>query len=354
MEVSGKRAVMDLYYQDQSVTLYQGNALDVLRELPERSAHCCVTSPPYFGLRNYGIPQSLWPDGWTGCHGLEPTIEMYVAHEVAIFRELRSVLHDEGTLWLNLGDTYACSNYTCHTRPTGPKGQPSFRSDRRPREDDPHKAFVGLKEKDLIGIPWRVALALQADGWYLRCDIIWHKPNAMPESVRDRPTKSHEYIFLLSKSEKYYYDFDAIKEPVTGGAHDRGDGVNPKAKTPGKNSRIHQDRDPAHKEARHQKQNESFSAAVCGLVEIRNKRSVWTVPTFPNPEAHFATFPPDLIKPCILAGCPKGAVTIDPFCGSGTTLKVSKYLNRKSIGIDLKTEYLEMTKNSVIQEVLDL
>jgi DNA modification methylase len=348
---------MQPYYQDKSITLYQGNALDVLRDLPERSAYCCVTSPPYWGLRDYGIPPSVWPDGWTGCHGLEPSVEQYVEHDVMIFRELRRVLHDEGTLWLNLGDTYMGSwgNYS----PTGKGGQrnketerfnreaysdttfrppsslikkPSFRRDRMPREDDPHKMAPGLKPKDLAGIPWRVALALQADGWYLRCDIIWHKPNPMPESVRDRPTKSHEYLFLLSKSDQYYYDFDAIKEPVTGGAHvSIGSGDRYKVK-----------------------QIESFSSACCNLVESRNKRSVWTVPTFPFPDAHFATYPPALIKPCILAGCPAGKTVIDPFSGSGTTAHVAKELGRKAIGIDLKTEYLEMAKSRTIQEVLQL
>jgi len=352
---------MDPYYKDESVTIYHGNALNVLRELPERSAYCCVTSPPYWGLRNYGIPDSTWLDGWVGCHGLEPTIELYVAHEVEIFRELRRVLHNEGTLWLNLGDTYICSNYNRPIRPTGPNGRPSFRSDRRPREDDPHKSAPGLKNKDMAGIPWRVAIALQADGWYLRCDIIWHKPNPMPESVRDRPTKSHEYIFLLAKSEQYHYDFYAIKEPVTGGAHARGDGLNPKAiKTPNGWDTDKGSHGSFHKDGRGTgnrykvKQNESFSAACCDLVETRNKRSVWTVPTFANPEAHFATFPPDLIKPCILAGCPKGKTVIDPFFGSGTTAYVAKELGRKAIGIDLNSDYLEMSKKRIAQEVLPL
>jgi DNA modification methylase len=674
------------YYHDETVTLFHGNALDVLRELPEGSARCCVTSPPYWGLRDYSIPPSVWPDGWTGCHGLEPTIEMYVEHEVVIFREVRRVLTDDATLWVNLGDTYAAAR--------------SYQVPDNKHKDVGNKMGhcvpSGLKQKDLIGIPWRTALALQADGWYLRCDIIWclsggttvyvrtqkgdmpmtlkdmarldpstvqlwngerwtqllgmsksnrqateltlvlrsgerisctpthrfptarglleasqikvgdclfrtrlpepdmpkspehisddaawfaglylaegsmaddtiqisghakeierwkriqrvaaayggsatrtitgnsmnirlygkmlvglvsefvsgkiainkhispvvwrygnkflseyirgyldgdgcweeknqrwrlgfcrnyaleqdlrtacsrlgwmltlnprmaryqngvrpsfrgevridrsghhnersrndvvrierarcrhvygvgvednphlfalssgilthnSKPNPMPESVRDRPTKSHEYIFLLSKSERYHYDFEAIKEPVTGSAHVRGDGINPKAKktpsgwdtgpgnhnqligrykAPGKNSRIHQDRDPAHMEARHQRQNESFSAAVCGLVDSRNKRSVWTVPTFANPNAHFATFPPNLIRPCILAGCPSGGTVIDPFSGSGTTALVAKEFGRKAIGIDMNTEYLDMTIKRTAQEVLPL
>jgi DNA modification methylase len=333
------------YYQDETVTLYNGNALDVLKELPERSAWCCVTSSPYWGLRDYGIQPSNWPDGWVGCHGLEPEIEMYVEHEVMIFRELRRVLHNEGTLWINLGDTYMGSwgGYRANS-PGGqrekhaekfdreyfkikdhPRPPSSFCRNRRrtPREDDPHKSAPGLKAKDMAGVPWRVAFALQADGWYLRCDIIWHKPNPMPESVRDRPTKSHEYLFLLAKSEIYYYDFEAIKEPVTGGRF--------------KN-----------------KQNESFSSSVSELVNFRNKRSVWTIPTLGFPDAHFATFPPDLIKPCILAGCPKGKTVIDPFSGSGTTAHVAKELGRKAIAIDLNPGYLEMNKNRIVQEVLPL
>jgi DNA modification methylase len=346
------------YYQDETVMLYNGNALEVLKELPERSAWCCVTSPPYWGLRDYGIPPSTWPDGWVGCHGLEPEIEMYVEHEVMIFRELRRVLHNEGTLWLNLGDTYMGSwgGYCCntpggqrekhaekfdreyfkikdHPRPPSSFVKNSFRRDRAPREDDPHKSAPGLKAKDMAGIPWRVAFALQADGWYLRCDIIWHKPNPMPESVRDRPTKSHEYLFLLAKSEVYHYDFEAIKEDAKTDSH----------KKPAKRGEFNGKTEAI--EGRN-----SFRA----LQEKRNKRSVWTVPTLGFPDAHFATFPPDLIKPCIIAGCPKGKTVIDPFSGSGTTSHVAKELGRKAIAIDLNPGYLEMNKNRIVQEVLPL
>ncbi len=387
-------------YQDDSTIIYTGNCLEVLKTLPDSSVHCCVTSPPYWGLRDYGIQPSVWdgdpackhewgeqgkkhrggPQGanefsinrdtsardatgdlktgsfclkcgaWLGCHGLEPTIELYVAHAVEIFREVRRVLRDDGTLWLNLGDSYAAggmgkgSGKQLTNRGTSTGGH----------MDKPRKAPVGLKPKDLIGIPWRVALALQQDGWYLRCDIIWGKVNPMPESVTDRPTKSHEYIFLMAKSEKYYYDAEAIKEPVTGNSHARGDGVNPKAKRiptgwdtgPGSHDGIG---------GRYKnKQNESFSSACNSLVENRNKRSVWTVPTFPFPDAHFATYPPDLIKPCILAGCPVDGIVLDPYMGSGTTALVAKTLNRKSIGIEINPAYVEMIKQRVSQEVLPL
>jgi DNA modification methylase len=314
-----------------------GNCLEVMRTMPAESVHCVVTSPPYWGLRDYGIEPSTWPDGWVGCFGLEPTPEMYVAHAVLIFREVRRVLRSDGTLWLNIGDSYASngghSDTTCNDR----RGE--YNIGRRPEhenrqfrarggkdcdpkrgtaaEGQPYRACAGLKPKDLVMMPARVAMALQADGWYLRSQIIWHKNNPMPESVTDRPTKSHEYIYLLAKSQRYFYDAEAIKEDTSGTAHSRGDGVNPKAKATGKNSRQCVDRDPSHLGMRNNgvgwgyaddkpkpraKQNESFSGAVNQLVPRRNKRDVWTVATAPFAEAHFATFPPALIEPCILAG----------------------------------------------------
>jgi DNA modification methylase len=328
-----------------TVQILQGDCLDRLCTLPDQSVNCCVTSPPYWGLRDYGVAGQI---------GLEKTPAEYVAKMVEVFREVRRVLRDDGTLWLNLGDSY-CSQGGLHdgredNQPgVGAKrvwrngsGRADGVVDERGQRNRNGVAVGGLAPKNLIGIPWRVAFALQADGWYLRSDIIWHKPNPMPESVTDRPTKAHEYIFLLSKNERYYYDSDAIKEPVTGNAHARGTGVNPKAKTPGKNSRIHQDRDPNHSPLRKTKQNESFSAAVRGLVESRNKRSVWTVATAPYREAHFATYPPDLIKPCIFAGCPTGGVTLDPFCGSGTTGQVALELGRNAILIELNPEYAKL------------
>ncbi len=219
------------------------------------------------------------------------------------------------------------------TKAIGPQTQPN----RMP--------IAGLKPKDLCGMPWRVAFALQADGWYLRSDIIWHKPNPMPESVRDRPTKAHEYLFLLSKSERYYYDADAIKEPTTGSAHHRGQGVNPKAeKWPNAWSAESGRHDGVGNGRFRPKQNESFSAAVVRTVERRNKRTVWSLATKPYPGAHFATFPPKLVEPCILAGCPVGGVVLDPCAGSGTTLLVAKEHGRNSVGIELNPDYVKMAR----------
>ena len=264
----------------------QGDAIEVLKTIPDQSINTCVTSPPYWGLRDYGI------DGQVG---IEETPEEYVAKMVEVFREVKRVLRNDGTLWLNLGDSYAgnCSQASNN-------GRAGFGN---PRERLVNRKGKGLKPKDLVGIPWRVALALQADGWYLRSDIIWHKPNPIPESVKDRPTKAHEYIFLLSKSPRYYYDYEAIKEPVT--------------------SRQ--------------------------LRPTRNRRSVWTVPTRPFPEAHFATFPPELIEPCVLAGCPIGGVVLDPFVGSGTTLLVATRHHRRSIGIELNPEYIKIAERRLKQ-----
>lgn len=311
------------------ITIHTGHCLDRLREMPARSVQCCVTSPPYWGLRDYGLPAVLWPTGWRGCHGLEPSPDLYVEHARLIFSEVHRVLSDDGTCWINLGDSYFGS------------GRGNVKSTKR----------MG-KAKDLVGIPWKVAFALRDDGWYLRKDIIWEKPNVMPESVTDRPTTSHEYLFLLSKSERYHYDAAAIKEPASGTAHARGYGVNPKAITPGRNSRIHVDRDPNHSTARRSRQNASFSAAVKGLVETRNKRSVWTVATAPYRGAHFATYPPALIRPCILAGCPVGGVVLDPFGGSGTTAAVAVELGRRAILIEMNPDYVAMSNARLGQSTM--
>ena len=305
----------------------QGDALSVLKTMPDQSINTCVTSPPYWGLRDYGIDGQL---------GLEPTPEEYVANLVEVFREVKRVLRDDGTLWLNLGDSYMGSwgNYA----PTGKGGQRPKNTERWQRRAYEDKAdwrpptsnkHEGLKPKDLVGIPWMVAFALRADGWYLRQDIIWHKPNPMPESVKDRCTKAHEYIFLLAKSRRYYYDAEAIKEPlarpeellrktpaVFGGRNKHG----------GYGTRKHNGNE------------------YVGTYTDRNKRSVWTVSTKPFPEAHFAVYPPDLIEPCILAGCPVGGTVLDPFAGSGTTLLVAIQHHRKAIGIELNPEYVEIAK----------
>ena len=303
-----------------------GDCRETLKELPEQSINTCITSPPYWGLRNYQEEEQL---------GLEDTPEEFVENLVKVFREVKRVLRDDGTVWLNLGDSYY--NY----RPG--KGQSLIKQTvSNTNQDLPQEVarrankIDGLKEKDLVGIPWRVAFALQADGWYLRQDIIWNKPNPMPESVQDRCTKAHEYIFLLSKNPKYYFDNEAIKEDIAESSKSR---LNQDIK-----NQIGSDRVPG-------KSNGNMKA-VGG--SKRNKRSVWTVTTKPFKGAHFAVFPSDLIEPCILAGCPKDGVVLDPFMGSGTTGMVAQQLGRKWIGCELNAEYISMQKNRTAQQVLEL
>ena len=284
----------------------------MMKTLPDKSVNCCVTSPPYFGLRDYGNDGQI---------GLEETPEAFVQKMVEVFSEVKRVLRDDGTLWLNLGDSYAGSG----------KGRNADGSHQEGGKQGTNKGTVlgslvktyaqDCKSKDLIGIPWMVAFALRADGWYLRQDIIWHKPNPMPESVQDRCTKAHEYIFLLSKSSKYYYDIESIKEPVkqdwgtrnrsNGKYHNEGSGLQP-----------------------HSGLEKSY--------EFANKRSVWSVNTSSYEGAHFATFPTRLIEPCILAGCPKGGVVLDPFGGSGTTALVANENNRDAILCELNPEYIPL------------
>lgn len=299
-----------------------GDALEVLHTLPDESAHCCVTSPPYWGLRDYGVEGQI---------GLEPTPEEYVAKLVEVFREVRRVLRADGTLWLNLGDCYAAPGKGGPW--DGGRGQKNTGRVLYARQAN-RGSFPGPKPKDLVGIPWRVAFALQADGWWLRSDIIWHKPNAMPESVRDRPTGAHEHIFLLAKSQRYYYDQDAIREPFATPPHA------PRNKPrPGVLSRYGAGPgtpDPSGDPDR-----------VWGNPKGRNKRTVWTVPTRPFKGAHFAVFPPDLIRPCILAGCPEGGIVLDPFFGSGTVGVVALQEGRHFIGIELNPEYCEMARERV-------
>lgn len=346
------------YYETKLGKLYCGDVLDVLRQLPDGIVQTCITSPPYWGLRDYGVSGQL---------GLEETPELYVEKMVNVFREVRRVLKDDGTLWLNLGDSYAAGK--CG-RADQDRNSRNFdgrdvknASDTGPPMYGQRKAMKGLKPKDLCGIPWRVAFALQADGWYLRQDIIWHKPNPMPESVKDRCTKAHEYIFLMSKNGRYFYDLEAVKEPVTGNAHSRGNGVNPKAKweTPdgwdtskgngGHGSYHKEGREKGYKNYKHKvKQNESFSAAVCGLVDSRNRRSVWTIATQPYPEAHFATFPPKLIEPCIFAGSKEGDIVLDPFGGSGTTGEQCEKYGRKWVLIDISEDYCGLSAKRIEQE----
>ena len=285
-----------------------GDCKETLKQFPRGSAQMCVTSPPYYGLRDYG--------GEANQIGQEETPEEFIQSLVEVFREVRDVLKDDGVLWLNIGDSYY--NY----RP-GTGGLPK-QTVSRTNQDLPEQCnrrankLDGLKEKDLIGIPWMLAFALRADGWYLRQDIIWHKPNPMPESVKDRCTKSHEYIFLLSKNKKYYYDNEAIKEPVKQdwGTRDRTKG---KYHNPGTGLAPH--------------------SGLSKSYDRKNKRSVWSVTNKPYKGAHFACFPPDLIEPCILAGSREGDVILDPFMGSGTTAMVAKQHDRSYIGCELHEDY---------------
>lgn len=308
--------------------IYLGNCLDVLKRLPANSVHCCVTSPPYFGLRDYGVVGQL---------GLEESPDAFVTALVRVFREVRRVLRDDGTLWLNLGDSYAANRpYQVPSTKSGKK-----HSTAQGVQGRGSRAPYGLKPKDLIGIPWRVALALQADGWYLRQDIIWHKPNPMPESVRDRCTKAHEYIFMLSKSKNYYYDADAIREPFTS-AYTL-DVMSKRTETTVKIGNNF------NKALRYTQgvQTPRTRAERAALINPlgKNKRSVWTVKPESFKGAHFATFPPALIEPCILAGSPVRGVILDPFFGSGTTGLVSNRTARHAVGIELNAEYARIAVN---------
>ena len=292
--------------------IHHGDTLSVLKTMPNESVNCCVTSPPYWGLRDYGVKGQI---------GMEKTLDEYVAKMVEIFREVRRVLRKDGTLWMNLGDTYSCSwGATSHAL-VGRARRMAYNC--RP----PQSRLNGLKSKDLCCIPWMVAIALRSDGWYLRSDIIWSKLNPMPESVTDRPTKAHEYIFLMSKNKKYYYDGGAIKE---------------RSKSEGS---IHVDGNTD--KMTNQKGFGTRPSKTYVTPAFRNKRSVWGVSTMPYSKAHFATFPPKLIEPCILAGCPRGGIVLDPFMGSGTTGMVAKNLLRHYIGIELNSQYIEMAEERI-------
>lgn len=298
--------------------IIQGDCIEGMKTIADESVHCVVTSPPYYGLRDYGVDGQI---------GLEETPEAYVAKMVDVFREVRRILRSDGTVWLNLGDSYAGNNSQASNNGRAGYGNP--------RERIVNRISDGLKPKDLIGIPWRVAFALQGDGWWLRQDIIWHKPNPMPESVTDRCTKSHEYIFLLTKSERYYYDAEAVKEKVDNMGQPR------------------KFRDAKDKSEQTMRQD---NGRIYTPLEYRNKRSVWTVATKPYAEAHFAVYPPKLIEPCILAGCPVGGTVFDPFTGSGTTAYVALSHNRHYVGTELNPEYVALAENrlSAIQPRMEL
>ena len=288
-----------------------GDCIETMRSMPAGIVQTCVTSPPYFGLRDYGHDGQI---------GLEATPDEFISKLVKVFREVKRVLRDDGTLWLNIGDSYSTGTKAGRQQSTNP-GVGANRPEAQNsvgRIGNPE----GCKTKDLIGIPWMLAFALRADGWYLRQEIIWHKPNPMPESVTDRCTKSHESIFLLAKSEKYYFDNGAIAEPAIGG-------------TPGNVSHKGKTAYESGDERMRTKQG----LTEIGARETRNKRSVWTVATTPYKGAHFATFPTALIEPCILAGAPAGGVVFDPFFGSGTTGQVAQALGRKFIGCELNPAY---------------
>lgn len=350
-----------------NIKIIQGDSLETLKTLESDSVHCCVTSPPYWGLRDYGHDNQI---------GLEATPNNYVENMVKIFREVRRILRNDGTLWLNLGDSYASFRDGKATPDTSrgenngtlvPKGHAKNRM---------ASTFCGtnIKHKDLVGIPWRVAFALQSDGWYLRQDIIWHKPNPMPESVTDRCTKSHEYIFLLSKQSKYYYDAEAIKVPIKDASAARliQNVINQKgsSRVPGKTNgtmkavcknsankncqgltaRNGKDWNPLYagggsKVDGHSGYFDRDGNPLCGV--MANKKSVWTVTTKPYKDAHFATYPPELIAPCILAGCPVGGTVLDPFGGSGTTGAVALENGRNAILCELNPEYIKLINKRI-------
>lgn len=336
--------------------IYNQDCLTGMLQLPNGSVHCCVTSPPYWGLRDYGVD---------GQHGLEETPEAFIARQVEVFREVRRVLRDDGTLWVNIGDSYATHARKRSTVKDGVLYNPSCTIQQ-------NKVTGDLKRKDLVGIPWMLAFALRADGWYLRQDIIWSKPNPMPESCKDRCTKSHEYIFLLTKSEKYYYNAAAIATPykektyTTFGIKSKGygDGAGliqsenwardikvrkPKQwKTPDGWDTGNGSHGAIHKSGRERgykctKEEQEFQGA--------NKRSVWTVATKPFKEAHFATFPEELPYTCILAGCPEGGTVLDPYMGAGTTALVARKTGRNFIGFELNPDYLHIADSRLIKEL---
>lgn len=384
-------------------TILNGDVLECLRSLPDCSVQCVVTSPPYWGLRDYGVPGQI---------GLEPTLEAHIEKLVEVFREVWRVLRDDGTVWLNYGDRYAGST-TGADRPPEPGHTHEDNGRVKTGQENKHRRpDAGLKQKDLVGMPWRIAFALQADGWYLRSDIIWSKPNPMPESVTDRPTRAHEYIFLLTKLPRYFYDADAVREEQTGNAHSRGKGLTPKSAPEGSNIRA--------KESWH------LSTRDVEVPGGRNRRTVWEITPQPMPDAHFAAFPEALVEPCIKAGtsergcCPecgapwrrvttskrlrrdeldpsdpryrpnryKGAysdingrgdagyteratvgwapsctcdvaetvpcVVLDPFGGSGTVAKVARDLGRSSVMIELNPDYVNIMKKRLrIREQLN-
>jgi DNA modification methylase len=324
-----------------TVRIINADVLDGLRSLPDESVHCCVTSPPYWGLRDYGVEGQI---------GLEPTPAEFVARLVDVFREVRRVLRSDGTCWVNMGDSYAAT-----TKGSSGKGEKQISNAGTLMVDRSWSIPAGLKPKDLCGVPWRLAFALQDDGWWLRQDIIWSKPNPMPESVTDRCTKAHEYVFLLTKSARYFYDAEAVKEAATypDGPNSPGSIASPYGQ--GFERRARASGNISHKGVTEYEGSESEEHRTkAGLLKIsetayerRNKRSVWTIATNPFPEAHFATFPPELPEICIKAGCPKGGTVLDPFGGAGTSGLVADRLQRHAILIELNPDYAAMAERRI-------
>ena len=311
-------------------TIINRDALYALRELPEESVHCCVTSPPYYALRDYGLDMQI---------GREDTPEQYIDRLTEVFRELRRVLRSDGTLWLNIADTYCgTGNKGYHADPKNPKGRNGQQIARNNR-------VSGCKQKDLIGIPWLLAFALRADGWYLRSDIIWQKENPMPESVKDRLSRCYEHIFLFSKSKKYFFDYKAISEPIAPATAERlkrgMKGGNKYGKpVPGQPQPQSINRPREHGEIKD-----------ADINPLRNKRDVWKINTVPFKGGHYAAYPPKLVETCLLAGCPEEGIVLDPFMGSGTTGMVASQMGRHFVGIELNPEYTELAYKRIGGEI---
>ena len=391
---------------DPDFTLYVGDVRTVLAQIPDESVECCVTSPPYWGLRDYGT--GSWEGGDEGCDhaqqrregddskqatsagsardslagrercrkcgarrvdrqlGLEPTPEAYVENMVAVFREVRRVLRRDGTCWLNIGDSYGSGpgrndseslSSIPIARGAGGSLVPAGGAKQRGGQRQGKRPDSGIKPKDLVGIPWRLAFALQADDWYLRSDIVWSKPNPMPESVTDRPTKAHEYVFLLSKSPRYYYDAEAIAEPAAWERWGDQTVVKPQPGTaswikPKSKQELTGENRPGGRGDTYLGFNERYAADDPASRKTRNARTVWEIATQPYPEAHFATYPQELVRRCIRAGCPAGGLVLDPFMGSGTTALVAREEGRKSIGIELNPDYCELAARRLAQQSL--
>lgn len=310
--------------------VYLGDSLETIKTFPDKSIDCVVTSPPYYGLRDYGVDGQI---------GLEETPEEYIDKLVSLFREIRRCLKDEGTCWVNLGDSYSgnCSRTS--------KGRAGMGAER----EGVFTKGGGLPPKNLIGIPWRFAFAMQADGWILRQDIIWHKPNPMPESVTDRCTKAHEYIFLFSKQEKYYFDYEEIQEDAVT-VENRPPAIVREGELDYNTKR--KNNPEAYLSTTRTKDGKAQNSTQTkdGQYTTRNKRDVWSVCVKPNKEAHFATYPPELITPCILAGCPEQGIVLDPFMGSGTTGIVARTFNRNYVGCELNPEYHKMSERRIWNE----